>query len=170
MGLSSHVPSPLRWKARMGGVSYTEPHPQAHFRQSVAGLKLLCHNDSILPTSTTLLMGYLLEYPFYLLESSRMSPENPYLEKLRQMVLEHLKGYHIEVYLIGSRAKGTAGRISDVDLALLPLEDLPDDLIPNFREFLEESHTPYKVDVVDLSEVDKETRDRMLIGAVRWRG
>lgn len=99
-----------------------------------------------------------------------MSADNPYLEKLRQLVLENLKGYHVEVYLIGSRAKGTAGRVSDVDLALLPLEELPDDFIPNFREMLEESHIPYKVDVVDLSEVDNETRERMLIGAIKWRG
>ena len=98
------------------------------------------------------------------------SENNAYLQQLQQIVLDYLAGYKIKVYLIGSHAKGLARKTSDVDIALLPLEFLEPEVIANLRELLEESTIPYKVDIIDLSNVDYEFRDKVLTGAILWQG
>jgi predicted nucleotidyltransferase len=78
------------------------------------------------------------------------------LETVRKIVLKHLKGYRAKVYLIGSQATGEARPKSDIDVAVLPLQPLPDLLLFNIRESLEESDVVRNVDVVNLSETDEE--------------
>lgn len=96
-------------------------------------------------------------------------PEH-YLEELKKLILDYTTGFNIKVYLIGSRASGKAGKTSDVDIALLPLESLPEEFIANLRELVEESTIPYNVDIVDLSEMDDEFRTQALRGAQLWKG
>lgn len=95
---------------------------------------------------------------------------NQHLEKLRHLILEYFAGYNVKVYLIGSRAKGTARKTSDIDIALLPLEPLENGVVADLRELLEESTIPFTVDIIDLSEADYEFRDRVLAGAQLWKG
>jgi hypothetical protein len=47
-------------------------------------------------------------------------------------------------------------------VAVLPRRPLPTGLLSRIREALEESHVPYRVDVVDLSSVDPAFRKRIL--------
>ena len=54
-----------------------------------------------------------------------------------------------EVWCFGSRAKGTARRYSDLDLAILGDERLDLALRATLREDFSESDLPFKVDVVD---------------------
>ncbi len=70
--------------------------------------------------------------------------------------------------LFGSRAKGCAARASDVDVAVLPLQPLPGGLLSSIREALEESSVPWRVDLVDLSEVDEPFRSRVLEEGIEW--
>ena len=70
------------------------------------------------------------------------------------------------MFLFGSRASGKATGISDIDVAVLPLEALPDGVLSLIREALEESTIPYPVDVVDLSTVDEEFREKVLAEGV----
>ena len=59
-----------------------------------------------------------------------------------------------EIFIYGSRTQGKAYEYSDVDIALkgdISFEDLL-----NVRALFENSTFPYKVDVVDLSTLDKE--------------
>jgi predicted nucleotidyltransferase len=48
-----------------------------------------------------------------------------YLTQVRQIVLDQLKGYSVQVYLFGSRARGEAGARSDIDVGIWPTEPLP---------------------------------------------
>jgi len=89
------------------------------------------------------------------------------LDEVRHIVLEVL-GEQAVVYLFGSCARGEASSISDIDLAVEALNPLPPGLLADLRERLEESHVPYRVEVVDLSKADPHFRERVLKEGVRW--
>ncbi|HAF70305.1 MAG: DNA polymerase beta domain protein region [Acetothermia bacterium 64_32] len=90
------------------------------------------------------------------------------IAEVRRILSQKLQGYKVRVYLFGSRVKGQARKSSDLDVALLPLEPLPLGIIAEIREALEESHVPFEVDIVDLSEVDPDFRERILSEGVPW--
>jgi uncharacterized protein len=92
----------------------------------------------------------------------------PDLAEVRKLVLAGLHGYRAAVYLFGSWASGKAGRASDIDVAVLPLEPIPRHLFSKIREVLEESCVIYKVDLVDLSDASAEFRSRILSEGVLW--
>jgi uncharacterized protein len=75
------------------------------------------------------------------------------LDEARRIVRAGLRGHRAQVYLFGSWATGRNRRTSDIDIAILPAEPLPGDILSGIREALEESMVVYPVDVVDLSQV-----------------
>ena len=90
------------------------------------------------------------------------------LDEVRHIVLEVLGERGAFVYLFGSWARGQATSVSDIDLAVETLNPLPPGLLADLRERLEESHVPYRVEVVDLSKADPHFRERILKEGVRW--
>lgn len=94
---------------------------------------------------------------------------NQYVEQLRELVLNFCADYNVCVYLYGSRAKGTAHKTSDVDIAILPIEKVPKDFFARLRETAEESTIPYTVDITDLREVTADFRQQILKKAILWK-
>jgi predicted nucleotidyltransferase len=94
---------------------------------------------------------------------------NKSLKQLRTLVLKFLAAYNVCVYLYGSRAKGIVHRTSDIDIAILPKEKIPEDLIANLREAIEESTIPYHVDITDLTRVSNKFRQQILKEAILWK-
>ena len=101
---------------------------------------------------------------------ARASTDDKALDEIRRVLAEKLEGTGAQVFLFGSRATGRSIGPSDVDVAVLPGSPLPEGLLSDIREALEESHIPYDVDVVDLSCADPSFRDRVMREAVRWTG
>lgn len=91
------------------------------------------------------------------------------LEKVKHIVLDRLAGHPAHVYLFGSCARGDAHLLSDIDIAIEPLEPLSPTVISDIREDLEESTVPYLVDVVDMSEVRPEFRARIVRDGIVWK-
>lgn len=91
------------------------------------------------------------------------------LEEVRKLVTAGLRGYRARICLFGSWATGDAGRTSDIDVAVLPLEPIPRHVFSEIREALEESCILYPVDLVDLSDSSEEFRARVLREGVLWR-
>jgi predicted nucleotidyltransferase len=91
-----------------------------------------------------------------------------YLDEVRRIVLDRVGGRGVVVYLFGSRARGTAGQASDIDLALDGGEPLPPGLLSDLREALEESWVPFTVDLVDLATAGPDLRARVDEEGVRW--
>lgn len=92
-----------------------------------------------------------------------------YLNKLRRILTDFFKKYDVAIYLVGSRAKGEYRRHSDIDIAIEPRQELPEGLIANLREQIEESTIPYKVDIINLRTTSDEFRKQILKGAVKWK-
>ena len=61
------------------------------------------------------------------------------IEELRRMVLAALGEHDAEVWLFGSRARGDAFQHSDIDIAILPHDELPSGFFSDLVESVEES-------------------------------
>jgi predicted nucleotidyltransferase len=91
------------------------------------------------------------------------------LDEVRKLVTAGLRGYRARIYLFGSWAIGDAGRASDIDVAVLPLEPIPRHVFSEIREALEESCVLYPVDLVDISDSSEEFRTRVVREGVLWQ-
>jgi hypothetical protein len=86
------------------------------------------------------------------------------------MVLGALGEHDAAVWLFGSCARGEARQHSDIDIAILPLDDLPSGFFAELAADFEESTIPYDVDLVDLRRADAALIDKVRREGVRWRG
>ena len=94
--------------------------------------------------------------------------KNTYLDQVRNLMLDRLKGYRFQLFLFGSQATQQADRTSDIDVGILPMVSLPRGLLSEIREELEESNIPYPVDLVDLSNTDPEFLQHVREKGVMW--
>ena len=76
----------------------------------------------------------------------------------------------VKVVLFGSRARGDYFETSDMDIGILPKGEMNKNKVALFREKIENSNIPYKVDVVDLSQASREFTDKAIKeGLVIWK-
>jgi len=92
------------------------------------------------------------------------------IEKLRRMVLATLGEHDAEVWLFGSCARGEALQHSDIDIAILPHDELPSGFFSDLAESTEESSMPYDVDIVDLRSAAPTLIDEVRREGVKWKG
>jgi uncharacterized protein len=86
------------------------------------------------------------------------------------MVLAALGGHDAEVWLFGSCARDEALRHSDIDIGILPRDELPPGFFSELAESVEESSIPYDVDIVDLRSAAPSLIDEMRHEGVKWKG
>ncbi|MBN2185944.1 MAG: nucleotidyltransferase domain-containing protein [Dehalococcoidia bacterium] len=92
------------------------------------------------------------------------------LESLKNIAQDVFKGADVTVILFGSRARGDYFETSDVDVGILPKGEMNKSKISLFREKIENSNIPYKVDVLNLSQASREFSDKVLKeGLLIWR-
>jgi predicted nucleotidyltransferase len=91
------------------------------------------------------------------------------IEEVKRIVLEGLGAHRARVWLFGSRAQGSGGRASDIDVAILPLEPLRAGTLAQIEESLDNSLVLYPVDVVDLSSAEPALRERVERDGIPWR-
>jgi len=89
---------------------------------------------------------------------------------LKGMAKDVFEGEDVMVVLFGSRARGDYLETSDMDVGILPKGRINKDKIALFRERIENSNIPYKVDVVDLSQTSRKFADQVLKeGLLLWK-
>ncbi|MBV9862197.1 MAG: nucleotidyltransferase domain-containing protein [Alphaproteobacteria bacterium] len=91
------------------------------------------------------------------------------IETLRHLVLDALADRKAAVWLFGSCISGKVRHSSDIDVAILPREQLPDGFFAELAEAVEESTIPYDVDLVDLRSADPALIGEVYRGGVKWR-
>ena len=92
------------------------------------------------------------------------------LELLKGMAKDVFEGEDVMVVLFGSRARGDYLETSDMDVGILPKGRINKDKIALFRERIENSNIPYKVDIVDLSQTSRKFADQVLKeGLLLWK-
>jgi predicted nucleotidyltransferase len=91
------------------------------------------------------------------------------LEELRTMVLKALEGHDAAVWLFGSCARDEVKQHSDIDIAILPREQLPASFFAVLADEIEESTIPYDVELVDLRRADPALVEEVQREGVKWR-
>jgi predicted nucleotidyltransferase len=92
------------------------------------------------------------------------------IEQLRRMVLDAVGNRDAEIWLFGSCARGDAKQHSDIDIAILPRDDLPSGFFAELAADIEESTIPYDVDLVDLRRADAALVEEIRDEGLSWRG
>ena len=85
------------------------------------------------------------------------------------MVLAALGEHDAGVWLFGSCARGQVRQHSDIDIAILPRDDLPSAFFAVLAADIEESTVPFDVDLVDLRHADAALVDEVRREGVKWR-
>jgi len=75
--------------------------------------------------------------------------------KILQDILRNILPKNAKVWVFGSRVKGTVRRASDLDIAIDVERKLKNKEKSELFHAFEESDLPYKVDVVDLQNIDE---------------
>lgn len=75
---------------------------------------------------------------------------------VRDILARHLPG--VEVRAFGSRVDGTAGKTSDLDLALMTERPLSLQTLGRLRDAFSESDLSFRVDIVDWSSIGEDFR------------
>lgn len=94
--------------------------------------------------------------------------EARWLGQVREVVSRVLAPFSVDLYLIGSRARGDSRLASDIDLAVDPRGDLPESVLAELHEALEESTVPVRVDLIDMRRAGEELRAKILKEGIRW--
>jgi predicted nucleotidyltransferase len=92
------------------------------------------------------------------------------IEQLRRMVLDALGDHDAEVWLFGSCARDEVMQHSDIDIAVLPRDELPSGLLTNLAAEIEESFIPYNVDLVDMRHAASSLVEEVRREGLKWRG
>lgn len=98
-----------------------------------------------------------------------MTESSTYLELIKSFVLRALERESVDVALFGSMARGDARRGSDVDIAVIPREHWNRSALIHLRADIEELNVPFKVEIIDFSEVSKVFSQEALASAIWWR-
>src|SRR5947209_13912094 len=91
------------------------------------------------------------------------------LAQLRDLVLNALGEHDAAVWLFGSCARGEVRQHSDIDIAILPRDNLPVGFFGELDADIEESTIPYDVDLVDLRNADPVLIAEILREGIPWR-
>jgi predicted nucleotidyltransferase len=87
------------------------------------------------------------------------------IDELRRMVLRAVGEHDAAIWLFGSSARQNARQDSDIDIGVLPTDDLPAAVLAELAADIEDSDIPYDVDLFDLRYVEPA-----LLAAVRREG
>ena len=90
------------------------------------------------------------------------------IQEVRNIASSVLHGYSSRVYLFGSWARGDIATHSDIDIAIQGNKPLPAQMLFQLRDRLEESHVPYRVEIVDLAMASEEFRKRVYKEGIPW--
>ena len=98
-----------------------------------------------------------------------LSIEKKYLSIVKEVVITFLNDEKVKIILFGSRARGDNQRCSDVDIGIIPVGKFNEDRITLLKEKVEDLNIPYKVEIVNLSEVSGEFKREVMKDAVVWK-
>ncbi len=91
-----------------------------------------------------------------------------YIDIVKQIVLKHVPNDAFAIFLFGSRAAGNAKPLSDIDIGILGTEPIPMIVKAHLDVELEESIVPFKIDLIDFYQVDKDFKKEALKKIQIW--
>jgi predicted nucleotidyltransferase len=89
------------------------------------------------------------------------------LNEIRQILSKYIDLSKNEVFLFGSRAKGTHRNNSDLDILIMDNNVIPPASIAKLSEEFEESNIPFKIDIVIRSRIDNNFYNKIKPDLIR---
>jgi predicted nucleotidyltransferase len=87
---------------------------------------------------------------------------------IERIVAPFLVRRDIRLKLFGSRARGDARRVSDIDLALIASQPIPSADMALLREAFDESRIPFRIDLVDYASAPYSLRSAIDREGISW--
>ena len=91
------------------------------------------------------------------------------MTELKKVVVAVLKNENVKIMLFGSRARGDNYPYSDVDIGILPSDKFDERKLILLRETIENLNFPYKMDIVNLSEISEAFKTEVQKDAILWK-
>ena len=95
--------------------------------------------------------------------------ENKYVLQLKKVILEVFKNDNVRIVCFGSRARRDSSMFSDVDIGVIPREKIKEKKFTLAREKIESLNIPYKVELVNFSEVSPDFKKEALKEVIVWK-
>lgn len=94
---------------------------------------------------------------------------NSYLKKIRLFLINELNNDNVSIFIFGSRARKDSNIHSDIDIGIIPKHGFKKEKLALLKEKIENLNIPYKVDLVDFSNVSEEFKQNTLKEAKIWK-
>ncbi len=94
---------------------------------------------------------------------------NNSLQQVKSLILHQLGDENVKIILFGSAARGDYHRYSDIDIAILPKNSFDKKKIILLKEQFEDLNIPYSVELIDLSNVSKNFKDKVIKEGEIWK-
>lgn len=91
------------------------------------------------------------------------------MAELKKVVIAQLKNENVKIMLFGSRARGNNYPYSDVDIGILPSGKFDERKLTLLRETIEKLNFPYKIEIVNLSEISEAFKTEVQKDAIQWK-
>lgn len=95
--------------------------------------------------------------------------ENKYIQKLKDTVMEFLKDDNVKIFLFGSRARGGEQPCSDIDIGIIPKDGFNQKKFVFLKDKVESLNIPFKVEIVNFSEVSRDFKKEALKEVIIWK-
>lgn len=87
----------------------------------------------------------------------------------KKIILQELENFDCTIFLFGSRVTKENHRFSDMDIGIIPGEDFDHRILYALKDKLADSVIPFKVDIVNFSEVTNDFKKEALKHIVWWK-
>jgi len=96
--------------------------------------------------------------------------ENKYIVKIKRAAIDCFAGDNVKIVLFGSRARNDNHATSDIDIGIIPDGKNIGKKMGLLKEKVEDLNIPYRIEIVNLSEVSEDFKKQALKDAVIWKG
>ncbi len=96
------------------------------------------------------------------MKSQKIFLDKKNLERLKKIKETLFDPDKYEVFVYGSRVIGNNDKYSDIDIGIIPKDNLTASLKEQFKDLLYKSRIPYFTDVTDFSKVDTNFKKQAL--------
>lgn len=91
--------------------------------------------------------------------------------EVKDQIIKHINVIlpEAKIILFGSRARGTASKWSDIDIALDGGKPLPSVKVDEIKSVLQATNIPYKIEIVDFHMVTEQMKEAILQEGIVWK-
>ena len=87
----------------------------------------------------------------------------------KKIILKELENLNCKIFLFGSRATKNNHRFSDMDIGIVPGVDFNHRVLYDLKDKLLDSIVPFKVDIVNFSQVTSSFKEEALKNVIWWK-